>query len=141
MPRARIDGDVSVDSTAVRAHQHAAGSRRAPPAGGCSKGGRPGADPGHWRGQSTRMDDLAGYDDVVCEVVVGRRTPDGHRGVRRGRPLPGDCRPRAGLRQDPRERLDCGQTPSGRSWSTMEFDFLLKTHAGPDSIASEERTG
>ncbi|MCX4593737.1 hypothetical protein OG819_29485 [Streptomyces sp. NBC_01549] len=26
-------------------------------------------------------------------------------------------------------------------YRTMEFDFLLKTHAGPDSIASEERTG
>lgn len=28
----RIDWDVSVDSTAVRAHQHAAGARKAPPA-------------------------------------------------------------------------------------------------------------
>lgn len=28
----RIDWDVSVDSTVVRAHQHAAGARKAPPA-------------------------------------------------------------------------------------------------------------
>ncbi|MBP2363676.1 hypothetical protein JOF59_006168 [Streptomyces clavifer] len=28
----RVDWDVSVDSTAVRAHQHAAGARKAPPA-------------------------------------------------------------------------------------------------------------
>ncbi|WP_405803601.1 MULTISPECIES: IS5 family transposase [unclassified Streptomyces] len=41
----RIDWDVSVDSTAVRAHQHAAGARKARPRG-CSKGGRPGDEPG-----------------------------------------------------------------------------------------------
>ncbi|MFH9554747.1 IS5 family transposase [Streptomyces sp. NPDC017435] len=40
-----IDWDVSVDSTAVRAHQHAAGARKAPPRGS-SKGGRPGDEPG-----------------------------------------------------------------------------------------------
>ncbi|WP_432177219.1 IS5 family transposase [Streptomyces sp. Tue6028] len=41
----RIDWDVSVDSTAVRAHQHAAGARRTPPRGS-SKGARPGDEPG-----------------------------------------------------------------------------------------------
>ncbi|WP_435840655.1 IS5 family transposase [Streptomyces bobili] len=41
----QIDWDVSVDSTAVRAHQHAAGARKAP-TGGLSKGGRPGDEPG-----------------------------------------------------------------------------------------------
>ncbi|MEU3128290.1 IS5 family transposase [Streptomyces sp. NPDC006874] len=41
-----IDWDVSVDSTAVRAHQHAAGARKAPPAGPSSKGGRAGDEPG-----------------------------------------------------------------------------------------------
>ncbi|WP_406257380.1 IS5 family transposase [Streptomyces chartreusis] len=40
-----IDWDVSVDSTAVRAHQHAAGARKAPPAA-TSKGDRPGDEPG-----------------------------------------------------------------------------------------------
>ncbi|MFI1018198.1 IS5 family transposase [Streptomyces sp. NPDC020965] len=39
-----IDWDVSVDSTVVRAHQHAAGARKAPR--GASKGGRPGDEPG-----------------------------------------------------------------------------------------------
>ncbi|WP_406503048.1 IS5 family transposase [Streptomyces sp. NBC_01602] len=34
----RIDWDVSVDSTAVRAHQHAAGARKAPPAAAPQKG-------------------------------------------------------------------------------------------------------
>jgi transposase len=34
----RIDWDVSVDSTAVRAHQHAAGARNAPPAAVSQKG-------------------------------------------------------------------------------------------------------
>ncbi|WP_435882406.1 IS5 family transposase [Streptomyces kronopolitis] len=34
----RIDWDVSVDSTAVRAHQHAAGARKVPPAGVPQKG-------------------------------------------------------------------------------------------------------
>jgi transposase len=34
----RIDWDVSVDSTAVRAHQHAAGARKAPPAAVPQKG-------------------------------------------------------------------------------------------------------
>lgn len=34
----RIDWDVSVDSTAVRAHQHAAGARKAPPATAPQKG-------------------------------------------------------------------------------------------------------
>ncbi|WP_414719056.1 IS5 family transposase [Streptomyces sp.] len=37
----RIDWDVSVDSTAVRAHQHAAGARKAPPAAVVQKGVRP----------------------------------------------------------------------------------------------------
>ncbi|MFJ9683780.1 IS5 family transposase [Streptomyces sp. NPDC101194] len=40
-----IDWDVSVDSTAVRAHQHAAGARKAPPAAVPQKG-RPGDEPG-----------------------------------------------------------------------------------------------
>ncbi|MFD9235646.1 IS5 family transposase [[Kitasatospora] papulosa] len=40
-----IDWDVSVDSTAVRAHQHAAGARKAP-ARCSSKGGRAGDEPG-----------------------------------------------------------------------------------------------
>ncbi|MFF2329586.1 MULTISPECIES: IS5 family transposase [unclassified Streptomyces] len=40
-----IDGDVSVDSTVVRAHQHAAGAREAPPRRS-SKGGRPRDEPG-----------------------------------------------------------------------------------------------
>lgn len=44
----RIDWDVSVDSTAVRAHQHAAGARKAPPAVVVQKGAARGtnqADP------------------------------------------------------------------------------------------------
>ncbi|MFJ4633946.1 IS5 family transposase [Streptomyces sp. NPDC088847] len=41
----RIDWDVSVDSTAVRAHQHPAGARKAP-GRGSSKGGLPGDEPG-----------------------------------------------------------------------------------------------
>ncbi|MFD3572265.1 IS5 family transposase [Streptomyces sp. NPDC058667] len=41
----QIDWDVSVDSTAVRAHQHAAGARKAP-ARGPSKGDRWGDEPG-----------------------------------------------------------------------------------------------
>lgn len=36
-----IDWDVSVDSTAVRAHQHAAGARKAPPAAVPQKGAKP----------------------------------------------------------------------------------------------------
>ncbi|MGW6027894.1 IS5 family transposase [Streptomyces sp. NPDC055099] len=41
----RIDWEVSVDSTTVRAHQHAAGARKTPPRGG-SKGGGPGDESG-----------------------------------------------------------------------------------------------
>lgn len=36
----RIDWEVSVDSTAVRAHQHAAGARKAPPPAVLQKGAR-----------------------------------------------------------------------------------------------------
>ncbi|WP_435879758.1 IS5 family transposase [Streptomyces flaveolus] len=39
-----IDWDVSVDSTAVRAHQHAAGARKAPPAPVAQKGTDPGTN-------------------------------------------------------------------------------------------------
>jgi transposase len=39
-----IDWDVSVDSTAVRAHQHAAGARKAPPAPVAQKGTRQGTN-------------------------------------------------------------------------------------------------
>ncbi|MEU9713452.1 IS5 family transposase [Streptomyces sp. NPDC047967] len=43
----RIDWDVSVDSTAVRAHQHAAGARKAPSAAvPQERGGRAGDEPG-----------------------------------------------------------------------------------------------
>ncbi|MFC8425501.1 IS5 family transposase [Streptomyces sp. NPDC057236] len=41
-----IDWDVSVDSTIVRAHQHAAGARTGPPPAPASKGGRSGRTPG-----------------------------------------------------------------------------------------------
>ncbi|MFI6201947.1 IS5 family transposase [Streptomyces phaeochromogenes] len=41
----RIDWDVSVDSTAVRARQHAAGARKAPPAADPQKGVRPRTNP------------------------------------------------------------------------------------------------
>ncbi|WP_371874090.1 IS5 family transposase [Streptomyces glebosus] len=41
----KVDWDVSVDSTVVRAHQHAAGARNAPPAAVPQKG-RPGDEPG-----------------------------------------------------------------------------------------------
>jgi transposase len=40
----RIDWDVSVDSTAVRAHQHAAGARTAPPAAIPQRGPRRGTN-------------------------------------------------------------------------------------------------
>jgi hypothetical protein len=39
-----IDWDVSVDSTAVRAHQHAAGARKTPPAPVAQKGTGPGTN-------------------------------------------------------------------------------------------------
>ena len=39
-----IDWDVSVDSTSVRAHQHAAGARKAPPAAVPQKGARAGTN-------------------------------------------------------------------------------------------------
>ncbi|AGJ52541.1 transposase [Streptomyces sp. PAMC 26508] len=39
-----IDWDVSVDSTAVRAHQHAAGARKAPPAALPQKGAEQGTN-------------------------------------------------------------------------------------------------
>ncbi|WP_456340272.1 IS5 family transposase [Streptomyces microflavus] len=41
-----IDWDVSVDSTSVRAHQHAAGARKGVPGRRSSKGGRAGDEPG-----------------------------------------------------------------------------------------------
>ncbi|WP_240802001.1 IS5 family transposase [Streptomyces sp. A1136] len=41
-----IDWDISVDSTIVRAHQHAAGARTEPPPAPASKGGRGGGTPG-----------------------------------------------------------------------------------------------
>ncbi|MFJ8406333.1 IS5 family transposase [Streptomyces microflavus] len=44
----RIDWDVSVDSTAVRAHQHAAGARKAPPATVPQKGTGRGDEPGRF---------------------------------------------------------------------------------------------
>ncbi len=42
----RIDWDVPVDSRAVRAHQHAAGARKTPPAMIPQKGGSPADEPG-----------------------------------------------------------------------------------------------
>ncbi|MFI0040450.1 IS5 family transposase [Streptomyces mutabilis] len=43
-----IDWDVSVDSTAVRAHQHAAGARKAPPTVVPQRGGRARDEPGRF---------------------------------------------------------------------------------------------
>ncbi|MFE4582184.1 IS5 family transposase [Streptomyces chartreusis] len=61
-----IDWDVSVDSTAVRAHQHAAGARKAPPAA-VSKGGRPGDEPG--RSSTTEVGRPAGGGGQIGECL------------------------------------------------------------------------
>lgn len=57
----RLDWDVSVDSTVVRAHQHAAGARKAPPAALPQKGARPG---------TKRADPVLGRLAVRLEEVV-----------------------------------------------------------------------
>ncbi|MFJ8141635.1 IS5 family transposase [Streptomyces sp. NPDC096013] len=48
-----IDWEVSVDSTAVRAHQHAAGARKAPPAAAAQKGVRAKDEPDRSRASET----------------------------------------------------------------------------------------
>lgn len=52
-----IDWDVSVDSTIVRAHQHAAGARTVPPPAPASKGGRAGRTSGRnaWQSPHARL--------------------------------------------------------------------------------------
>lgn len=52
-----IDWDVSVDSTIVRAHQHAAGARTVPPSAPASKGGRAGRTSGRnaWQSPHARL--------------------------------------------------------------------------------------
>ncbi|MFF4168240.1 IS5 family transposase [Streptomyces sp. NPDC001741] len=62
----QIDWDVSVDSTAVRAHQHAAGARKAP-ARGPSKGDRRGDEPG--RSGVEETDGPAGGSGQIGECL------------------------------------------------------------------------
>ncbi|WP_449657581.1 IS5 family transposase [Streptomyces edwardsiae] len=98
-----IDWDISVDSTIVRAHQHAAGARTDPPPAPASKGGRRGGTPGR---------------DAVAEP---RRPPDGgsagSEGLGRSRggftskvhlSADGRCRPLS-LVITPGQRADCTQ--------------------------------
>ncbi|WP_445978228.1 IS5 family transposase [Streptomyces poriferorum] len=61
-----IDWDVSVDSTAVRAHQHAAGARKAP-SHRSSKGGRTGDEPG--RSGTTKTGRPAGGGGQIGECL------------------------------------------------------------------------
>ncbi|MFF3305643.1 IS5 family transposase [Streptomyces sp. NPDC002908] len=62
----QIDWDVSVDSTAARAHQHAAGARKAP-ARGPSKGDRRGDEPG--RSGVEETDGPAGGSGQIGECL------------------------------------------------------------------------
>ncbi|MET7356745.1 dihydropteroate synthase [Streptomyces mirabilis] len=75
-----------MNSTTVRAHQHVAGARRAPPAGGCSDKGA-GRGPNQATGAGSPRHGRPGRLRR-CRVRgrQGSRTPDGHRGVRLGRP-------------------------------------------------------
>ncbi|CAK7285742.1 hypothetical protein SGPA1_40002 [Streptomyces misionensis JCM 4497] len=59
-----IDWDISVDSTMVRAHQHAAGARTEPPPAPASKGAKPAEHQGETPWQSL-VDRLV---EVVQEV-------------------------------------------------------------------------
>lgn len=59
-----IDWDVSVDSTIVRAHQHAAGARTNPPPAPAPKGGRATRTPG----RDTVAESVARLVEVVLEV-------------------------------------------------------------------------
>ncbi|MGW1107208.1 IS5 family transposase [Streptomyces sp. NPDC002540] len=98
-----IDWDISVDSTIVRAHQHAAGSRTDPPPALASKGG--------WAGRTSRRD----------AVAEPRRPPGGSgaggEGLGRSRggfttklhlSADGRCRPLS-LIVTPGQRADCTQ--------------------------------
>ncbi|MBI0377263.1 transposase [Streptomyces albiflaviniger] len=59
-----IDWDISVDSTIVRAHQHAAGARTEPPPAFASKG----AETAEHRGETPWQSLLARLAEVVQEV-------------------------------------------------------------------------
>ncbi|WP_455568469.1 IS5 family transposase [Streptomyces lasiicapitis] len=63
----RIDWDVSVDSTAVRAHQHAAGARKNGARRGSSKGGPPADQPG--RSGAWETDRPAGGGGQIGECL------------------------------------------------------------------------
>lgn len=59
-----IDWDIAVDSTIVRAHQHAAGARTDPPSAVASKGG----DPAEHQPETLWQSLLARLEEVVQEV-------------------------------------------------------------------------
>lgn len=59
-----IDWDISVDSTIVRAHQHAAGARTDPPPAPTSKGDAP----AEHQGETPLLSLLARLAEVVQEV-------------------------------------------------------------------------
>jgi hypothetical protein len=61
-----IDWDVAVDSTIVRAHQHAAGARTEPPPALTSKG----AEPNEHQGETPWQSLVARLVEVVQEVRV-----------------------------------------------------------------------
>ncbi|WP_370880221.1 IS5 family transposase [Streptomyces aurantiacus] len=62
-----IDWDVSVDSTVVRAHQHAAGARKTSPAAVAQKGAVPGTKPG--RSRPAEVDRPAGGGGQLGECL------------------------------------------------------------------------
>ncbi|WP_405715526.1 IS5 family transposase [Streptomyces xanthophaeus] len=127
-----IDWNISVDSTIVRAHQHAAGARTDPPPAPSSKGGRAGRTPG--RDTSAEPARPPGGGGAGSEGLGRSR---GGFTTKLHLSSDGRCRPLS-LIVTPGQRADCTQFTAVLEKIRVPRPGLGRPRKKPDSLAADK---
>ncbi|MGW2787958.1 IS5 family transposase [Streptomyces populi] len=125
-----IDWDVSVDSTIVRAHQHAAGARTVPPSAPASKGGRAGRTSGKRVAEPARPPGGGGAGGEGLGCSRGGFTTKPHLSA------DGRCRPLS-LIVTPGQRADCTQFKHVLGKIRVPKPGPGRPRKKPDSVAAD----
>uniref|UniRef100_UPI003570B183 IS5 family transposase n=1 Tax=Streptomyces djakartensis TaxID=68193 RepID=UPI003570B183 len=126
-----IDWDVSVDSTIVRAHQHAAGARTEPPPALASKG----AELNEHQGETPWQSLVARLVEVVLEEGLGRSR--GGFTTKLHLSADGLCRPLS-LIVTPGQRADCTQFKPVLEKIRVPKPGPGRPRKRPDSVAADK---
>nr|WP_237324475.1 IS5 family transposase [Streptomyces sp. CBMAI 2042] len=127
----QIDWDISVDSTIVRAHQHAAGARTEPPPAPASKGTRRQNTRGKRRGRARRPPDGGGAGGEGLGRSRGGFTTKLHLSA------DGRCRPLS-LIVTPGQRADCTQFTPVLEKIRVPRTGPGRPHKKPDGLAADK---